>query len=340
MTINDEFDESEKLDSYEEPESIVEQPVEAEQVASTEEVTEENEQIAGDPEQPEQPVDSVESPSVDVDNPEIGEIPSSVDQVAEPFPSPDAAEESPPDFPELPEPVSTDSSLVEAPSVGVESFEVAAAPEVAETAESPVEPEPVVQDEPSVPDAPEVEAGVTEDVQPYEASVEQPQEVDIPEVSASDVESIEPPSVAESVDDVPEPEPHEQESAEFKAFPTPSDSAEPLSVPPVVEDPAPSETLQEVMDEPVGFQGETTHPDVPEAGYSPVQQSDEGNFRDNDKAVFAQMQRSQESADALAGALVANLDPVFEQMRTVQEFTVQDYMQRQLVETTIISRLR
>ena len=58
------------------------------------------------------------------------------------------------------------------------------------------------------------------------------------------------------------------------------------------------------------------------------------------KAVFAQMQRSQESADALAGALVANLDPVFEQMRTVQEFTVQDYMQRQLVETTIISRLR
>ena len=70
MTINDEFDESEKLDSYEEPESIVEQPVEAEQVASTEEVAEEDEQIVGDPEQPDQPVDAVESPSVDVDNPE------------------------------------------------------------------------------------------------------------------------------------------------------------------------------------------------------------------------------------------------------------------------------
>ena len=347
MAINDEFDEAEKLDSYQEPEPEVEQSQSAEETASDEEVATEDQQIGIEAiENPETETDPVgDVPDAIVESPELEILSAPASQAPESFPSPDEVEERSPDVPEPPELGEAGVEIAEAPVASVESPEVSESPTVQE-------------DSVDVQPAPEMEA-VGEDsdgsvvpvedlsykpddgwdsVPAVEESVEE--QADVPQVEESSPE-VSVPVVDESAADLPEVAPPAVERAEFEDVTTPSASVEPLSAPPVIEDEAPSETLQEVVDDPVGFQGETNHPDVPET-VSTIQQSDSASeaVGDNDKAVFAQMQQAQQSADSLAKSLVANLDPMFEQMRTSQEFAVQDYMQRQLVETTIISRIK
>lgn len=342
MAINDEFDEAEKLDSYQEPETEVEQSQPAEETASDEEVATEDQQIGIEAiENPETETDPVgDVPDASVESPELEILSAPASQAPESFPSPDDAEVRSPDVPEPPELGEAGVEITEAPVASVESPEVAESPTVTddsvdvqpapETEAGEVEVQPVVEDQPSVDEvgeAPSVEESAEE-------------QADVPQVEESSPE-VSVPVVDESAADLPEVAPPAVERAEFEDVTTPSASVEPLSAPPVIEDEAPSETLQEVVDDPVGFQGETNHPDVPET-VSTIQQSDSASeaVGDNDKAVFAQMQQAQQSADSLAKSLVANLDPMFEQMRTSQEFAVQDYMQRQLVETTIISRIK
>ena len=342
MTINDEFDEAEKLDSYQEPETEVEQSQTVEEAASDEEVAAEDEQIGIEGTAPPESHEASlgEIPETSVESPELENPSAPASQAPESFPSPDEVEERSPDVPEPPELGEAGVEIAEAPVASVES------PEVTESPSAQV-------DSVDVQSAPEAEAGsvdvqpVVEDQTPVdeisdvpavEESVEE--QSDVPQIEESSPE-VSVPVVDESAADLPEVVQPAVEQAEFEDVTTPSASVEPLSAPPVIEDKAPSETLQEVVDDPVGFQGETNYPDVPET-VSTIQQSDSPSeaVGDNDKAVFAQMQQAQQSADALAKSLAANLDPMFEQMRTSQEFAVQDYMQRQLVETTIISRIK
>ena len=341
MSINDEFDEAEQFDSYEEPEPEVAQ-TDVEETASEEEVAAEDEQIEAETtDVPTAEVQSFEDvPSDSVESPEIEDLSAPASQVAESSPPPDEVMDRSPGVSEPPVPGEASVDIQEAPATDMESPEATEAPVVAESAEEVSPPESESSTDVEIQEAtedpqtaPEVEVPAVE-----ESAVEQ---ADAPEVDVESHEELVAPAVEESAADIPEVVEPEVERVPFDETPTPSASVEPLSAPPVIEDEAPSETLQEVVDEPVGFQGETNHPDVPETA-STIEHGASGSdeIGDNDKAVFAQMQQAQQSADALARSLAANLDPMFEQMRTSQEFAVQEYMQRQLVETTIISRIK
>lgn len=216
---------------------------------------------------------------------------------------------------ETPEPTVDNPELTEATAPASQVTESSLPPDEA-VDRSPDVTQPPEPGEASVDvaDAPTVEEDPVEMPEVYDEQQQQPETTAAPEVSEYEIDIQEQPTLSASVD-------------------------EPLTMPSVIEDEAPSATSQEVMDEPVGFQGEVNLPDVPEAEFSPMPQHEDAALR-HDQRTFSQVQSQQKSTEDLARSLAENIDPFFDQMRQANEDTLHDYMQRQLIETTIIGRIR
>lgn len=367
-TINEEFDEAEAFDSYEEPEQEV-APTEQETVASDEEIAAEDEQIDVEPvESPSMDVESLsETTQPEVTNPDISDATVPASQVTEPSLPPDDEEVlrspgvSPP-----PEPGEAGLELDELPDTEETDTLGSTDPRVPETGSEgqvrtlgPADQRVVSDTDPDIVESTVYTKPVS--VEEFTEPVVNQENLDAFPESGSEGPATTLGSVDQRVSDdttepryIPESVPEvDTESGEITGIhetpvespgidePTsPSASDEPLSAPPVTEDNAYSETLQDAADTTAGFQGEVTHPDVPEVVYQLQQELQSDPAGQIEQNVFRQMESSQRQSEELARTLAAELDPMWEQLRNHQEYTVRDYFQQQLWTTTIIGRIK
>lgn len=234
-----------------------------------------------------------------------------------------------------------DVESMESPEMALESSAEASVPEMNDAsfqvAESPFPP-----GDPETSRSPDVTspAAPGQDASP-EVRDEPVTTPDFSDVQNQALEIVPPPDASgESVGDIGDIQSSKIESPEVDEPTAPSVSAEPLSAPPVIETTPNSEMVQEAPDQSAGFQGETIHPDVPEAVYQRQQDQMSDPAVNVDQTIFRQMQETQRQSEEFARNLAAELDPMWDKLRTDQEHTVRDYMQRQLWETTIIGRIK